>query len=96
MNEKGEHLLQQSNSCWMCKKLTDNDEEKVRDQCHITGKFRGAARQNCNVNFHLTRKVTVTFHNFRGYDSHFIFDKFDLKINVISNGLETYMAFFLE
>ena len=34
----------------------------------------------------------------RGYDSHLIFnelDKFDVKINVISNGLEKYMAFFL-
>ena len=34
----------------------------------------------------------------RGYDSHLIFnelDKFDVKINVIPNGLEKYMAFFL-
>ena len=38
------------------------------------------------------------FHNLRGYDSHLIFnelDKFDVKINVIPNGLEKYMAFFL-
>ena len=34
----------------------------------------------------------------RGYDSHLIFnelDKFDVKIDVIPNGLEKYMAFFL-
>ena len=33
----------------------------------------------------------------RGYDSHLIFnelDKFDVKISVIPNGLEKYMAFF--
>ena len=37
------------------------------------------------------------FHNLRGYHSHLIFcefDKFDVKINVIPNGLEKYMAFF--
>ena len=38
-----EYLFQQSNSCWICKKLIDNDDEKVRDHCHITGKFRGSA-----------------------------------------------------
>ena len=97
MSEKEEHLFQESNSCWICKKLIDNDEEKVRDHCHVTGKFRGAAHWNCNINFQLTKKVPVIFHNLRGYDSHLIFnelDKFDVKISVIPNGLEKYMAFF--
>ena len=96
MSEKEEHLLQQSNSCWICKKLSDNDEEKVRDHCHVTGKFRGAVYWDCNINFQLTKKVPVIFHNLRGYDSHLIFnglDKSDVKINVIPNGLEKYMAF---
>ena len=44
MNEEDEHLFQQSNSCWICNKLIDNDEEKVRDHWHVTGKFRGAAQ----------------------------------------------------
>ena len=98
MNEEEEHLFQQSNSCWICKKLIDNDDEKVRDHCHVTGKFRGAAHWNCNINFQLTKKVPVIFHNLRGYDSHLIFnelDKFDVKISVIPNGLEKCMAFFL-
>ena len=38
-----EHLLQKSNSCLVCGELLENDDEKVRDYCHITGKFRGAA-----------------------------------------------------
>ena len=53
---------------------------------------------SCNINFQSTKKVPVIFHNLRGYDSHIIFkelDKFDVKINVIPNGLEKYMAFFL-
>ena len=33
-------------NCWICKKLIDNDEEKVTDHCHVTGKFRGAAPWN--------------------------------------------------
>ena len=98
MSEKEEHLFLQSNSCWICKKLIDNDEEKVRDHCHVTGKFRGAAHWNCSINFQLTKKVPAMFHNLRGYDSHLIFtelDKFDVKISVIANGLEKYMAFLL-
>ena len=50
MNEE-ERLFQKSNSCWICKKLIDNDEENVRDHCHVTGKFRGAAHWNYNINF---------------------------------------------
>ena len=46
----------------------------------------------------MTKKVSVIFHNIRGYDSHLIFcelNKFDVKIDVIPNRLEKYMAFFL-
>ena len=97
MSEEEEHLFQQSNSCWICKKRIDNDEEKVRDHCHVTGKFRGAIHRKCNINFQLTKNVPVIFLNLRGYDSHLIFnefEKFDVKISVIPIGLEKYMAFF--
>ena len=97
ISEEEEHLFQEISSCWICKNLIDNDEEKVTDHCHVTGKFRGATHWNCNINFQLTKKVPVIFHNLRGYDSHLIFnelDKFDVKISVIPNGLEKYMAFF--
>ena len=90
MTEKEEHLFQESNNFWICKKLIDNDE-KVRDHCHVTGKFRGAAHWDCNINFQLTKKFPVIFHNLKGYDSHLIFSelhKFNLKINVIPNGSE--------
>ena len=50
MSEKEEHLFQQCNSFWICKKRIDNDEEKVRDHFHVTGKFRGAAHWSCNIN----------------------------------------------
>ena len=38
-------MSQQSKKCWICKNLIDNDEEKVRDHCQITSKFRGAAHE---------------------------------------------------
>ena len=97
MSEEEEQLFQKSNSCHICKKLINNDDKKVRDHCHVTGKFRGAVHRSCNVNFQLTKKVPVIFHNLRGYDSHLILcklDKFHIKINVIPNGFEKYMAFF--
>ena len=81
----------------ICKKIISNDEDKVRDHCHVTGKFRGAAHESCNLNFQLTKKVPVIFHNSSSCDSHLIFnelDKSDVKIKVIPNGLEKYMAFF--
>ena len=68
-----EEQFQSSNTCWICEKLIDDDDEKVRDHCHITGKFRGAAHWSCNINLQLTKKVPVIFHNLRGYDSHLIF-----------------------
>ena len=97
MTEEEEYLFQQSNNCWICKKLIDNDDEKVRDHCHITKKFRGAAHWDCNINFQLTKKIPVIFHNLEGYDSHLIFNelkRFNVKIDVIPNGLEKYLAFF--
>ena len=45
---------------------------KVRDHCHVTGKYRGPAHVFCNLNFKLTDKIPVVFHNLKGYDSHFI------------------------
>ena len=96
--EEEENLFQESNNCSICEKLIDNDDEKVKDHCHITGKFRGAAHWSCNINFQLTKKIPVIFHNLRGYDSHLIFselNKFNVKISVIPNGLEKYIVFFL-
>ena len=63
----------------------------------MTRKFRGVAHRSCNINLQLTKKVHIIFHNLRDYDSHLIFnelDIFNVKISVIPNGLEKYIAFF--
>ena len=59
-------------NCYICKDKSNAISEKVRDHCHVTGKYRGAAHKNCNLNFQITDKIPVIFHNLRGYDSHFI------------------------
>ena len=98
MSEKGEEQFQSSNICWICEKLIHDDDKKVRDHCHVTGKLRGAAHWSFNINLQLTKEVPVIFNNLEGYDSHFIFDelnKLDVKIEVIPNRLEKYMTFLL-
>ena len=60
----------------------DHDDEKVRDHCPVTGRFRRAVQWICNKNLQLTKKVPVILHNLRGYVSHLIFNelsKFDVK-----------------
>ena len=65
----------------------DNDV-KVRHYCHITGKCRGSAHGDCNINLELNRKFPVVFHNLKISFSSIMqqLGKFDLKINVITNG----------
>ena len=44
----------------------------IRDHCHFTGKYRGAAHNKCNMNYKMSRNITVVFHNGSTYDYHFI------------------------
>ena len=72
-SEEEEKQFQSSNTSWICEKFMETDDEKVRDHCHVTRKFRGSAHQISNVNLQLTKKVFLVFHNLRGHDSHLIF-----------------------
>ena len=96
MSAEENEKFELTNICWICSKLIGVDE-KIRDHCHISGKHRGAAHWNCNINLKISKKVPVIFHNLKGYDSHLIFKELsrfnNLKISVIPNGLEKYMAF---
>ena len=89
--------FERSNICWICGNLTGYDN-KVRDHCHITGKYRGAAHWSYDINLKISKKLVVIFHNLKGYDSHLIFKnlvKFNCSVSVIPNRLEKYMSFTL-
>ena len=61
MSEKEEEQFQLSNICWICEKLIDDDDEKVRDHCHVTGKFRGAAHWSFNKSsIHLKSSCNIS------------------------------------
>ena len=93
MSTKEEERFQLSYSCWICNKLFDVGDDKVRDHCPIAGEYRRSAHWSCNIN--LKFKCSIN-HNLRGYDSHLIIKgkgKFEVKASVIPNGLEKYKAF---
>ena len=98
MTKEDNEDFENSTKCWICDNDYIDNDVKVRDHCHITGKYRGSAHSNCNINVKLNHKIPVVFHNLKSYDSHLIMQelgKFNLKINVLPNGLETYMSFII-
>ena len=72
MTDEDEESFQRAEECHICKIPYTRGEFGVRDHCHVTGKYRGSAHEGCNLNFKLTDKIPVVFHNLKGYDSHFI------------------------
>ena len=96
MTKEDNEDFKNTTRCWICDNDYIDNDVKVRDHCHITGKYRGSAHRDCNINVKLNHKIPVVFHNLKNYDSHLIMQelgKFNLKINVIPNGLEKYMSF---
>ena len=94
MTIEDENNYQNSQDCWICNEKLDKD--KVRDHCHITGKYRGAAHSQCNLKLKIPKKLPIIFHNLEGYDGHLIFrelNKFkDIDIQVIPKSSEKYMS----
>ena len=78
MTEDDEQHFKTMDGCHICgEKYTDKDV-RVRDHCHITGKFRGSAHQQCNLKLRIkpeNLKIPVIFHNLGGYDTHFIMEQ---------------------
>ena len=72
MTKDNEKEFQKADKCHICEKKYNKTDVRVRDHCHVTGQYRGSAHQDCNLNFQITDKIPVIFHNLRGYDSHFI------------------------
>ena len=61
MITENENNYQNSEICWICYQKIINNKDKVRDHCHITGKFRGAAHKECNSKLRIPRKLQIIF-----------------------------------
>ena len=96
MTKEDWRSFHKASRCHICGK--DLGADKVRDHDHMTGRFRGAAHNECNLYYKFTGKIPVVFHNLRGYDSHLIMSaigKTNKKINCIANNMEKYISFSL-
>ena len=75
MTQDDEDKFKKATECHICDKEYTEKDIRVRDHCHMTGKYRGSAHQECNLSLRINPeeiKIPVIFHNLRGYDSHFI------------------------
>ena len=79
---------------------TDNKDKKyhtVRDHCHYTVKYRGAAHNNCNLRYKIPKEIPVVFHNGSTYDYHFIIKqlarKFKGNFECTGENTEKYITF---
>ena len=66
MTENDELRFKQIDECHICGNRYTDKDVRVRDHCHITGKFRGSAHQKCNLKLRIKPegiKIPVIFHN---------------------------------
>ena len=66
MSAEEEERFQLADSCYICDTFFVIGDDKVRDHCHITGKYRDASHWSCNINLKMSKKIPVLFHNLRG------------------------------
>ena len=86
--------------CYICKKefeKSDKKHHKVRDHCHYTGKYRGAAHSICNLRYKVPKEIPVVFHNRSTYDYHFIIKElvkeFEGNFDCLGENTEKYITF---
>ena len=75
LTKKEEENYNNQKVCYICKKEFDKSDKKhhkVRDHCHYSGKYRGAAHNICNLRYKMPKEIPIIFHNSSTYDYHFI------------------------
>ena len=85
------------NICYICKKEFDKKNYKVRDHCHYTRKYRGAAHNICNLRYKIPKEIPIVFHNGSTYDYHFIIKElvkeFEGNFQCLGENTEKYITF---
>ena len=92
--EKEKEQYEKETECWICKE--DLNDDKVRDHCHFTGRYRGAAHNSCNLKYRKPYFTPVVIHNLSGYDSHLFIKNLGFtagNIDCIPNNEERYISF---
>ena len=98
--EKKMHRKQKE--CCICKKRFsphDNNKKyyKVKDHCHYTGKYRGAAHEICNLRYKILKEIPIVFRNGSTYDYHFIIkelaEEFEGKLECLGQNTKKYITF---
>ena len=95
ITEEEQEQFNHASKCWICGKLL-NLKDRVRDHCHYTGRYRGAAHNICNLKYSKPNNISVFFHNLTGYDSHLFIKKLGVTegiIDCIPNNEENYISF---
>ena len=98
MLEEDEEDYKNNNICRFCEKIIESD--KVRDHCHLTGKYRGPAHSKCNISVTQDQSnlIPFIFHNFSNYDCHMFFKKLvdkkndKVKFEIIPKTNEEYIS----
>ena len=93
--------FQSAKVCHICEQELNIDKEtgqilKVRDHCHFTGEYRGAAHNQCNLKCKKPLILPVIFHNLQNYDSHLFIkqlSKVSGKLSCIPSTEEKYISF---
>lgn len=100
LSKEEEREFEETPICHICRKdfQIDSLDIRVRDHCHTTGLFRGAAHQSCNLQYQISRVVPVVMHNLSGYDSHLLIRKLGCDkqisgpITIIPHNSENYIS----
>ena len=82
--------------CHICLRPFKEEDRKVRDHCHYTGKYKGAAHSKCNLQCKIPGHIPVIFHNLSGYDAHLFIrelGKHTGRMSVIAKNKEDYISF---
>ncbi|XP_077270952.1 uncharacterized protein LOC143902124 [Temnothorax americanus] len=82
--------------CHICEKPFAPNDNRVRDHCHLIGRYRGPTHSTCNLNYKDSHFIPVIFYNLSGYDAHFIIKEiaaaFEGKIDVLPITKENCVA----